>query len=694
MKTIIHLDYESRSTVDLRKTGVYPYAADPTTDLWCAAYAVNDGPVSLWVPGEPCPAPIAVGAGKPDVEFHAHNAAFERIMTDHIATARYGWPVIPLTQWRCTMAMAYAMALPGKLDSACKAVGLGDIKDMKGHNLMIRMSKPRRVESDGTVVWWEDDERKQKLFDYCRKDVIAERALEKRILPLRPAEQTMWFLDQIINDRGVNVDTALCDAAKKIVSAEETRLNTEMKAVTGGIVGRCSNVNELKTFLRSRLPDVDSLSKDIVEELLALDLDDDIRRALELRQEAGKASVRKINSLVNGCGEDGRHRGMFQYHGASTGRWAGRRFQPQNIKRPLNKDADTIVKALMTGDAEYVRTLYDHPLTAIGDAVRSMATAGRGNDLIAADFAGIESRVLSWLAGNDEKLRRFAAADRGEGPDNYQLAYAAVFGGRPEDVWGTERQVGKVKELAFGFGGGPGAFVVMQSGYGVDISERYDFLRSFPEFSRAEEAWEQRGKGSGMGETMWVAGETVKIRWRDNHPKEVQFWWDLERAALDAVREPGKGFGVGRIEFKKAGSFLWCRLPNGRAICYPYPSIEWGEMPWDDDNGKPAKRQQLRYHGIDSRKQGGKWEKIATYGGKLCENVVQATARDFMADAMVRVEKAGYPVVLHVHDEIVSEVPKGFGSLSEFEQTMMASPPWGEGCPIAVEGWRGHRYRK
>jgi len=286
--------------------------------------------------------------------FTAHNAAFERVI-GRVALRRYALPQPRLEQWRCTMAMAYAMALPGSLENAAAAVGLNLRKDMEGHSTMMRMAKPRRArkgELPGGRYWFDDEERKAKLYAYCRNDVEVERELEKRLLALRPSELSLWHLDQRINDRGIYVDEDLCRAAMKIVATAEGWFNDEIRVVSKGKISACTNVGEITEYVNERGVECTSIAKEALEDLLLQELPDDVRRVLELRQEAAKASVSKIETLLEGKNTDGRTRGLFQYHAASTGRWGGRRFQPQNIKRPEEKEVTAAIDAVARGIAE------------------------------------------------------------------------------------------------------------------------------------------------------------------------------------------------------------------------------------------------------------------------------------------------------------------------------------------------------
>ena len=301
-----------------------------------AAFAVDDGPVELWTPGQPVP-PTIVAHAASGGPIAAWNANFEIAIWTHILGPRYGWPLPRLEQWRCSMVAAYAMSLPGALENATGAIGLDIGKDQSGKRLMLTMASPRRPrkgEPDG-LYWWDDAERRERLYAYCKTDVEVERGIRARLVSLRASEQHLWHLDQRVNARGVYVDKALCLKAKDLVAHVASQLNREMAIATDWAVTACSNINDLKTFVRGHGVDTDALDREAIEELLARkDIPEAVRRPLELRHEAGKASVAKINALLHGLSDDGRARGMMQFHAASTGRWAGRRIQPHNMPRP------------------------------------------------------------------------------------------------------------------------------------------------------------------------------------------------------------------------------------------------------------------------------------------------------------------------------------------------------------------------
>ncbi len=693
MNRELHIDFETRSAVDLKKTGVYVYAEDPSTDVWCAAYAFGEEPVQLWAPSEDFPdypKEIAEHVRSGGI-IYAHNANFERVIWRHILAKRYGWPEPKVEQWRCTMAMAFAMALPGSLENAAAAVGLSVEKDMKGHALMLRMAKPRKRAPDGSYVWWDVPERKKRLYKYCMTDVVVEREMHRRLLPLRSFEQKLWWLDQRINDRGVHVDVDFCEQAKKVVAATTARLNAEMLAVTDYQVGGVTKVKELTEYVAKQGIPVDSIAKEQLGELLGRsDLTPEIRRALEIRQEGGKASVSKIDALLRGRSMDGRARGLLQYHAASTGRWAGRRFQPQNLKRPdETTDVPAAIEEILKGRTSWtIEWLFGSPLSIVGDCIRGMVVAAPGYKFYVADFVSIEGIVLPWLAGEDWKLNAFREYRAGRAPDLYIQSYCKTFRVPLFGKKDPRRQVGKVMELASGYQGGHGAYLRMGA-KGETLVKLTAMIRestSLPSWNESREKY-QTG-ANGLPEDQWTALRIVIDAWRDAHPNIRQLWYDLERAAIEAIRHPGRSVPVadGKLVFKKAGSFLWLRLPSGRALCYPYPRVELTTTAWG------AERAAVVCKGVNAYTH--KWGDCWLYGGLLAENATQAAARDLLAEAIDRCEEAGYQSVLHCHDENVAEVREDFGELSEFVRLMEILPDWAVGCPVAADGWEGTRYRK
>lgn len=662
---IIHGDFETRSEVDLKEVGLDVYARHPSTDVWCFGWAIDDGEPEVWFPGMPAPSPTQVLA--PEQILIAHNAPFELAIWNHICVSRYGWPPLRPEQTRCTMAMAYAMALPGSLENASAALGLAQQKDMAGHRLMMQMSRPRAVEPDGTVVWWDDFDKQMQLAEYCKQDVRTEQALCKRLLQLSPSEQALWELDYKINQRGIYIDRPAVTTAMWVVKKEVERLNGEMQKATNGEVCAATEVATMTMWIQSRGVPIEGLAKADVIDALKLDyVPEDVRKALLIRQEAGKTSTAKLHTMVTCLNDDHRARGLLQYHAAGTGRWGGRRIQVQNLPRPsiphetIEQVIDVLTRASIDEAHAMITACFDRQMTVISDCLRGMICAAPGHELMAADFANIEGRVLAWLAGEQWKLDAFTAYDQKKGPDIYKLGYAKSFRIPVEEVTKDQRFIGKVQELALGYQGGVGAFQTMARGYGVAVSD--------------------------------TLADEIKTAWREAHPNIVKYWYSLEDAAVSAVRHPGSRFGTWtgdqRVDFLVKGSFLFCKLPSGRVLTYPYPKLKPIMTPWGED------KEQIHYMSVDGKTK--KWQETHTYGGKLAENVTQAVSRDILADAMLRVEQHGFPIVMHVHDEIVSEVSdvQPAGLLTVFEEIIARVPQWASGLPIAVEGWKGKRYRK
>lgn len=701
MPSECHLDYETRSTVDLQKAGAYAYFDDPTTDVWCAAYSFDDEDPELWLPGEPCP-PRLIDHVREDGIITAWNASFERLCWQKIMGARHGWPAILDRQFRCTMTEALGMNMPGKLEKAAVAFGINERKDEKGHRIMMQMCKPRKIKHDPGLHWWEDHDKKQKLYSYCLQDVRVEASIGTMVMRLRPKEEQLYFLDMKINDRGVYIDAGLCRSASAIVESAMERLDVEMHKATDGVVGSCSQVQQLTLWLKSRGIETESVDREHIEDLLIRDdIPDDCRRALELRQEGSKTSTSKINAMLRRRQADGRMRGNLQFYGASaTGRWAARGAQLQNLTRPvilgskksedveLDQQIENAIAMIHGGSSVYLEIVYGRPLTLIADTVRSMICSAPGNVLRSSDFSNIEGRLVAWLAGQEDKLDVFRAYDSGDGPDPYLVTAGGIYNVAVNEAK-PHRQIGKVAELSLGYQGGPRAFAKMAKNYGVRIAKLYGPIWEMTESGYKDQAlqgWKDRGKSTGLSKEGWLAAEVIKLAWRAKHWAVERYWSSVEAAAIAAVREPGTLQGAPRVKFKMAGRYLFCLLPSGRALCYPYPRLRLKKTPWGE------MREQVIYRALDQFTK--KWTDKAFYGGLGVENITQAVARDVMAEAMLRVEDAGYKAVLTVHDEIVTENKVGFGSLNEFNAIMQELPKWATGLPLTVSGWEGERYRK
>lgn len=705
--SVLHEDFETRSPVDLKKTGVHVYAEHPDTDVWCMAYAFDDEPPEIWLKGQPIP-PRVKAHYEAGGQVTCHNAAFELAIHQRIMTPRYGWPEIKIEQLRCTMATAYSMSLPGSLENMSAALGSQHRKDMVGHRTMMvlaRPRKPKKGEAPG-LYWNEDESKKAVLYDYAKKDVVAERDGDKRLVRMRPSETALWHLDQRINNRGIFIDVDLCRRAMAIAEIITKRLDREMAVVTDWEVTACSQVQMLKTWVTGQGIETTKLNKEAIGELLIQqDLPAKVRRAIELRQEASKASVSKIETLMNGRNADGRARGLLQFHAAHTGRWGGRRFQPQNLpSRDLIDNVDLAIEIILKYPAARAVTLlemtFEEPvLTVLSHCIRGMVKAPPGRKLVVADFSSIEGVVLAWLAGETWVLDAFREYVAGRAPDLYIQTYCRAFQVPFFDKNDKRRKVGKVMDLASGFQGGHGAYIRM----GATGST----LRALVEATRQAvhpAEWDvaalkfDSGRCFGLAEDEWTALRLVIDRWRSSHENTQQLWYDVEAAAIEAVQSKGETIRCGPVAFKVVGSFLWCRLPSGRTLSYPYPQIRNIPTPWGEPKPSLTFKTEPNVSNfgriVDDPSNTSRWARISTYGGSLTENITQAVARDLLAAAMPRVENAGYEVILHVHDEIVCEVDLGFGSADEFEGLMTQIPDWAAGLPVAAEAYQSDRYRK
>lgn len=657
----IHIDFETYSECDIRTAGAYNYAAHPTTEVICMAWAIDDEAPRLWTPGMPFPVELddALSCG---AEIWAWNAAFERAIWEH-CMGKYTTVVPEPRQWNDTAALAAILALPRALGQCAEALGISEQKDKRGRYLIQRLCQPYRGERR------RDEDLLEELYAYCVQDVRTERELKKQLMrykPMSDTERDVWLLDQEINWRGLGIDTYNVNHAINLIFQTAEKLNERAREISGGVLPDVGSRARVMAWAASRGYTLTGYDKNAVLEALADPaLPDDVRKVLEIRQTLGKASTSKYTAMQNLAGSDERARGVFWYHGAQTGRWAGRGFQPQNLPRPAFGDTDNCIKLFEHNDVGLLETLYGDPMVALSSCLRGMIVPAEGHRFLVSDFNAIEARVLAWLADEthvieafnlydtfklDENGNRIPTGDPDDpwercGPDIYCIAARGIYQREVTKKDKEERSIGKVSTLALGYQGGVGAFQTMAKAYRVTVAD--------------EDA------------------DQIKVKWRKAHPKIVRFWYALEEAAMNAVRHKGADFKAGPITFKVYGDFLFAKLPSGRRLAYYKPSL--GDK--------------LEFWGTDS-KLGGRWGKLSTYGGKLCENVTQAVARDLLAEAMLRLEEHGYKVVASIHDEIICEMPIGDGYLADMEQLMCELPEWATGLPMDAEGFECERYRK
>lgn len=635
------IDFETRSDLDLREVGAYRYAEHPSTTPLCLSYETAKGDVDRWEIGDPFPEEVievaarALAGGEP---LHAHNATFERLIWNGPLRRLFpALPVLPPEAFDCTMARAAADGWPLKLETLGDAMGLPEIerKAASGRALISACSSTRKPLNAARLV---------EFFDYCDQDVRAERAVLTRIHPLSKSERRVYLFDQQINDRGVGIDRASALAIQIALTEANRKMARRLYDLTRGAVERQTQTARIVEWCRTRGVSLPDLKAQTVETVLRDPdvLPGDVQEVLQIRADAGGAAVKKIDTMLACVCDDGRARGLLQYHGANTGRWAGRLIQPQNFPRPTG----TIDPSWFTRspwqeiDAIYPGGLY----TAASDALRPLMWAAPGKVIRRADLSAIEARIVLWLAGHDDAMQIFR-----DGKCIYCEMASAVYGypvtkkEHPE-----ERQNGKVIVLGCGYQMGASRFVEHAADYGLSVT---------------------------LGQAVEYVGA-----YRDRWYKVPQLWYGLEKCAYRAVEQGGVHSYHG-IDFAVHDGALCCRIPSGRVLRW-----QGVELDYEDDGDRPR----LFVHKVDQ----GKWKRLSLYGGLITERVTQATARDVMVHGMLRAEEEGLPVVLTVHDEVVTEPFETGPSVKTLEACLTETPRWIPGLPLAAEGAEGRRYGK
>ena len=563
--------------------------------------------------------------------------------------------ILPLEQIVDTMVLAYTVGLPGKLEKLGVALGLpDDLQKLKrGRALINRFCKPapKNHKADRYDRYTHPEEWDE-FVGYGLQDVVAMREIYRRIPRhnFTDLERRFWMMDQRINDRGVRVDMRLVKAAIKLAEDRQSEVTEEIQYTTWGAVDKHTKSEAIKTYCREAGVHMPDLTKETVEAtLLRGELPDDVRRLLQLRLEANKATVSKYTAMGARTSQDGRLRGGFQYGGAKrTMRWAGRGVQLHNLARPpLWLDQTVAVDAVLGG---YVDVLYPDPLDVVKGVVRGAFIPAKGCTFPVSDLSNIEGRVTAWVCGEEWKLQAFRDFDAGIGPDIYVKTFSESFHKLIDEVTKDDRQIGKVQELAGGYQGWIGAWRTFEESFGLD---------PLPE----EEVVEIMGS------------------WRDAHPATRRTWKNLEEAWKAALDNPGCAYTVGKhltFRYYKKRDLMAVWLPSGRFVPYLHPRATGGSLRFKGENDK------------------GMWTWIDTYGGKLLENIVQAIARDILACAMLDLENMGYNIVLHVHDEALLEVPvqDAEEALDDLNAALVTPREWAPGLPLAAAGAIIPRYRK
>lgn len=662
LKHQLSIDIETFSSVDLKKSGLFKYAQSPDFAILFFAYSLDGAPVQVvdFTAGETLPSEITYHLFSGDTLKHAYNAPFE-----WYCLSRYFGVQDPeswLPQWRCSMLQSLYCGYPAGLDATGEALGLtADQRKAATGKALIRYfclpCKPTKTNGGRTRNLPGHDPEKWRMFqDYCRQDVVTEMAVQQKLagFPVPAVIQRQWETDQRMNARGVAVDLELTQSAIWCMKTIQEELTTEARRISG--LDNPNSLTQLRAWLCEKgETTATSLTKASVDALLESEQHSTaIRRMLEIRQLLSKTSIKKYHAINMAVCGDGRIRGLMQFYGANrTGRWAGRIVQPQNLPRTYLSPLSLARNLLKEKRLDALRLCYGDIPDTLSQLIRTALVAPDGQVLIDADFSAIEARVIAWLA--DEAWRLAVFRTHGK---IYEASASAMFDvpisrierGNPEYAL---RQKGKVAELALGYQGGPGALVAMGAlDMGLEESE-------LPE---------------------------IVSRWRGANPAIVSLWNEMNTTAIAVITggeaKQVKGLTLAReYDHTNGLDFFTIALPSGRKLYYANPAITQNR--W----GNPS----IRYFGLNQTVK--KWQAQETYGGKLVENVVQAIARDCLAEAIERLEAAGYPVVFHVHDEVVIETTKKH-DLETVCQLMREPMPWAPDLPLDAEGWTGNYYRK
>lgn len=661
---MLGIDFETCSAVDLKRVGAWAYAGHASTRVYCMAWAFDDEEPAIWTPDQPLPERIATHLRAGGAVL-AHNATFEAAVIERTLE----WDTGDI-DWHDTALLAAAANLPRSLEGIGKALGVRELKDTEGGRTAIDLSRVA-VAADGSYVYpVPDDEQLAELFGYCCQDVRAMRACWRRLPKLDIAERELMRLDRLVNRRGVSCDVERARLLAQLAAKRGTVLHDHMERLTLGLVPKTTSVPALRDWLEAQgvvLPKLLRKLKEGPTQTTTLNAEAlravaattthpaHVREVAAVRLEAGKlSSLSKLARVPELLDADHRLRGLLRAYGAHTGRWTSHGLQLHNFPRDRLGGMRAIYEQLLAdGGGEHL-DLLDEPLSVLSQLLRSIVVAAPGRTLLAGDFSAIEARVLAWLAGEQKVLDTFAS-----GRDIY-VEDAASIGS-------DNRQLGKVCRLGLGYGMAEKKLVVTARGYGVTLEPK--------------------------------EARRVKIAWRAANPRIVDLWASLEEAVREAIATENVTFAAGRLRVQRRGVCLGVRLPSGRLLRYWRPhtatvkkTIESVDAEGNDVT-KVVEMNVIRYWTAE----GKGMVPVETYGGKLVENATQAVARDVLGAALLRVEAAGFPVVLHVHDSVLAEVPADRATAAEkrrFLDTLVVPPAWAGGLPLAADGYAGQRFVK
>lgn len=657
MQHHLSIDIETKSSVDITKAGAYRYAQSEDFEILLFACKYDEEDVQLvdLTAGESIPEWILTALMNPNVIKHAYNASFEWYCLN---TAGYR---TPLEQWNCTMIHGLYCGYTAGLDATGKAIGLPQDKQKlsTGKALIRYFCTPcKPTKSNGGRSWNlpKHAPEKWELFrEYCKQDVVTENEILKRLqaFPVPEEEQRLWRMDILMNAYGVRVDTNLIAGALAIDSHSTECLTAEAFRITG--LSNPNSATQLKQWLSGKGVDIPNLQKATVEEYLQReDLPDDARKILEIRQQLGKTSIKKYVAMDTAKGADDRVRGLTQFYGANrTGRWAGRLVQLQNLPRNYLKTLDYARNLVKDKNYDGIKLLYGNVPDTLSQLIRTAFIPSDGNKFVVADFSAIEARVIAWLAGEQWVNEVFATHGKiyeATASQMFHVPIEKIAKGNPEY---SLRQKGKVATLALGYQGGTAALIAMGAlNMGLAEEELPDIVQ----------------------------------RWRSANPRIRDLWYAVEQAALTTM-QTAQPQGIYGLIFRYEGdlvygqSFLTVQLPSGRKLFYPKPFLQENQF------GKMA----IHYYTVGQQTR--KWEVASTYGGKMTENIVQAIARDCLAETLKSIDRMGLQVVFHVHDEVIIDAPVSI-TVDEICDLMAEPIPWAPGLILKGAGFESDYYMK
>lgn len=688
---LLFCDLETFSATPIR-AGSFRYAEDPEARILLWGYAIDDAPAKVWdAANEPIPEDLlrAIRIVQSDsASKHVwHNGInFDTVFIERVRPDL----AMPLNRVIDTMVLAYEHGLPGALGDLCTVFGLptDKAKDRDGARLIRLFCAPRP--EGGVFSKADHPEDWARFVNYCRLDVEAERAVYEKLPKFNRTmnEHCLMMLDAEINRRGMLMDVDLAKGAVEALEASAERLRERTRELTDGAVDSATQSKALIDFILGKWGiELKNLQKSEVARLLEQpEIPEPMKELLRTRLNSAKASVKKYQALLDSVCKDGRLRGCLQFRGASrTGRWSGRLFQPQNMSRPTMSQ-DEIEEAIQATKDGALGMLYENVEEPLTNCLRGAITVPRGKRMVVADYSNIEGRVLAWMAGESWKLKAFEAYDAGTGPDLYKLTYSKAFNVPVESVTKAQRQVGKVLELAMGYGGGVGAFTTFATAYGIELASMAEAVlpvipsRVRNEAEMAFEWAERNDRTLGLTRAVWVACDAVKRLWRESNPHIVNYWARIGEACKLAI-ERGQRIQVGQVTAGRWKNWLLLQLPSKRCLCYPAARIE------EDSDA-------FTFMGVDQVSR--RWSRISTYGPKCVENIIQATACDVLSVALFNIASSqDFKAILTVHDEVLCEAPDDDAhDHTVLEKLMEKKPAWAQDLPLKAAGFEAYRYRK